>query len=185
MKLPKSTKRFLRTPFLASAVTAGLLLTACIASGEVEQESPAVEQDIASLLAAYSEGWSTQDVEAILARHTDDTQFRIMIGETPPANGKAELKAVLEGIFASNPNYSSTLRSVRLGENFAVIEYDMHIDPNRPAQVGQFVFTPKGEPYSIPTIDVIEFENGLVKEKITYLDMETGRANSLSVEPVE
>lgn len=185
MKPLKTASSLLRPSFLALAVTAGLSLSACTASGDVEQESPAVEQDIPSLLAAYSKGWSTQDVDAIIALHTDDTQFRIMIGETPPANGKEELRVVLESIFASNPNYSSTPRSVRIGENFAVIEYNMNIDPNLPSPVGKFVFTPKGEPYSIPTIDVIEFENGLVKEKITYLDMETGRANSLSVEPIE
>lgn len=56
------------------------------------------------------------------------------------------------------------------------------MDPHRPARAGETIFTPSGEAYRAPAVDIIVFEEGLVTQKITYLDTETVRANSVKVE---
>lgn len=142
-----------------------------------ESTQEATKQNVPLLLKAYAKTWAEQDVEAAVALHTEDTVFRIMVAGVKPAKGKAELRELLTAIFTANPNYSSSPRKVIMGDDYAVFEYDMHIEANLVPQVGHHIFKPSDKPYSIPAADIIVFENGLVKEKVTYLDIETVRAN--------
>lgn len=133
-------------------------------------------QNIPALLKAYGKTWVDRDVDAIVALHSEDTVFRIMVNDVEPAHGKQELRQVLTALFTANPNYSSTHKKVLIGKDYALFEYDMHVEANVVPHVGQHVYNVSDKPYSIPAIDLIIFENGLVKEKVTYLDVETIRA---------
>ncbi|REL33870.1 nuclear transport factor 2 family protein [Thalassotalea euphylliae] len=164
-----------RRLYAITLMLAALVLPKWALAGEPEKE--VVKQDIPALLKAYGKTWAEQDVEAAVALHTEDTVFRIMVAGVKPAKGKAELRELLTAIFTSMPNYSSTPKKVIIGDNYGVFEYDMHIEANLVPQVGPHVFKPSDKPYSIPAADIIIFENGLVKEKVTYLDIETVRAN--------
>ena len=140
-------------------------------------DTKAAPQNIPALLKAYGKTWQEQDVEAAVALHTEDTVFRIMVNGVKPAKGKAELRQLLTEIFTAMPNYSSSPTKVIIGDNYGVFEYNMHIEANLVPRVGPHIFKPSDKPYSIPAVDIIVFENGLVKEKVTYLDVETVRAN--------
>ncbi|HPE47866.1 MAG TPA: nuclear transport factor 2 family protein [Hyphomonas sp.] len=137
---------------------------------------------MAGALQLYSQAWAARDADAILARHAVDTEFHLVTWGSAPTQTREELRAAFDAIFASNPDYQSTVRRVRIGDDFAVVEYDIHMDPHRPARAGETIFTPSGEAYRAPAVDIIVFEEGLVTQKITYLDTETVRANSVKVE---
>ena len=170
---------------VSAVAAASLLLVACASAPDTTAQQQAQSgPDVTRALALYSQAWAARDTDAILARHAEGTEFHLVTWGSAPARNKDEIRAAFDAIFASNPDYSSTVRSVRLGSDFAVVEYDIQIDPDRPAQAGGSVFTPSGKPYQAPAVDIIIFENGLVTKKITYLDTETIRANSVIVERV-
>lgn len=151
---------------------------------DVEDPQDKTDQNVASALQLYSQAWAARDTDAILARHADDTEFHLVTWGSASAQTREELRAAFDAIFASNPDYQSTVRRVRIGDDFAVVEYDIHMDPDRPARAGETVFTPSGEAYRAPAVDIIVFEEGFVTQRITYLDTETVRANSVKVERV-
>ena len=164
----KIAKLFAMTLVLMSFMTGNQALA------EAKQAAP---QNIPALLKAYGKTWVDRDVEAIVALHSEDTVFRIMVNGVEPARGKEELRQLLTAIFTANPNYSSTHKSLFVGKDYVLFEYDMHIEANLVPKVGPHTFKASDKAYSIPAIDLIIFENGLVKEKVTYLDVETVRAN--------
>jgi ketosteroid isomerase-like protein len=163
-----------------------LLVVACASAPDtIAPQQAQSSQDVARALALYSDAWAARDTDAILARHADETEFHLVTWGSTPARNKDQIRAAFDAIFVSNPDYGSTVRRVRLGSDFAIVEYDIQIDAHRPAQAGGWVFTPSGRPYQTPAVDIIIFENGLVTKKITYLDTETIRANSAVVERVQ
>ena len=174
----------IRTTISYSAASIGSIVLASCASVPGADNLPQTEseQGIEVALERYSQAWAARDVDAILARHAEDTEFHLVTLGSSPAETREELRTAFSAIFASNPNYRSTVRRVRISDDFAVVEYDIHMDPDRPARAGATVFTPLGEPNSAPAVDIIVFDDGLVTQKITYLDTETIRANSASVE---
>ena len=157
-------------PLLSIGITACGKLAA-----ETSEINSDVSQDIPALLTRYGASWANRDVDAIVALHTDDTGFRIMVSGVEPAEGKAELRQTLTGIFDAMPNYTSTRKNVRFGDNYAVFEYEIEVEAGQLAQMGDLVLGTSDTAYGIPTVDIIEFRDGLVSEKITYLDMETVR----------
>lgn len=171
---------------VSTVAAASLLLVACASAPDTTAQQQAQSgQDVARALALYSQAWAARDTDAILARHADETEFQLVTWGSAPARNRDQVRAAFDAIFASNPGYRSTVRSVRLGSDFAIVEYDIQIDPNRPAQAGGSVFTPSGTPYQAPAVDIIVFANGLVTKKITYLDTETIRAKSAVVERMQ
>lgn len=166
-----------------------MMTLACVTALEgapaTASESEQQAQNVGDALAEYSRGWTARDTDAILARHADDTSFHLVMHGSEIVTERADVRATFDAIFASNPNYKSTIRTVRLGNDFAVVEYDFAVDPMLPARAGAMEFTPSGQSYTVPAVDIIVFKNGLVTQKITYLDTETIRANSAKVEEIQ
>lgn len=153
------------------------------ADGAAAQTAPAAPA-IQQLVGAYAAAWGSRDAARIAALHTVDTVFDLRVDGETPALGRDAAQARFAGILRDNPGYTSTVGKVGFGPDFVVIEYTIAMDPPAPFQLGQMRYVPTGTPYSVPAIDVIHFRDGLVSEKVTYLDTDTVRARSRDVTPV-
>jgi len=173
-------KYFLAKPLHIVALCTVAAIAACSAattSGGIE--GPTLLEDS---VANYGAAWAARDVDAILAQHTDGSVFHLVVDGSNPAIGKAAIALQFEAIFASNPDYASTTTNIQFGSNFVVIDYLIHMDPDRLARAGNCEYTPNGTAFKAPGVDIITFDDARVARKITYLDTETIRANSASVD---
>jgi steroid delta-isomerase-like uncharacterized protein len=162
-------------------VVPGLALACSFLAGPLLAREPptsGLQQD----LQRYAAAWGSRDADRIVALHSEDSTFQLFVDGATPARGKVEIRAQFQKILTDNPQYSSSIRSIRLGGDFAVIEYDIAMQPPRPFTLGRYRYRPSGKAYSVPAVDVIQFENGLVTSKATYLDTGAARANSQSAE---
>ena len=165
------------------AMSTSLILAGGISDGAAAQTAtttPAIQQ----LLGAYAAAWGSRDPARIAALHSADTIFDLRVDGEAPTVGRQAAQLRFAGILRDNPSYSSTVRKVEFGPNFVVIEYTIAMDAPAPFQLGRMRYVPTGTPYAVPAIDVIRFRDGLVSEKVTFLDTDTVRANSRDAAPV-
>ena len=135
-------------------------------------------QNLAAAVERYALAWASRDAARIAALHTEDSVFHLVIEGEPPVVGRAAVEARFARILADNPAYSSTPKTVVLGADFAVIEYDFVMSPTRPFMLGVRRYEPRGTAYTVPAIDIITFRNGLVSRKVTYFDTAVVASNS-------
>jgi uncharacterized protein (TIGR02246 family) len=139
---------------------------------------------VAARVSAYASAWASRDPERIARLHTPDTVFDLCVEGEAPSRGREAARERFAAIFRDNPSYTSKVRKVAFGPDFVVIEYDIGMNPPKPFTLGKFTYMPNGQPYAVPAIDVIRFGDGLVSEKVTFLDTDTIRANSRAVTEV-
>jgi ketosteroid isomerase-like protein len=140
------------------------------------QTSPVT--DLPSAVRRYAEAWASRDPDRIVALHSADSVFHLVIEGSSEAKGPTAIRSQFAQILADNPSYSSATRNVAFGADFVVIEYDIRMDPPRAFVLGEWRYQPGEAAYSMPAIDVITFRDGLVTRKVTYLDTAVARANS-------
>ncbi len=168
--------------FLPAAVLASAVIVAHDAAAQTSTTRPALPQQVA----AYAAAWSSRDPDRIAALHTHDTVFDLRIAGEAPVTGQQAVRERFRRILRDNPGYASTVGKIGFGPDFVIIEYRIAMDPPAPFVLGSFRYTPMaGVPYAVPAIDVIRFRDGLVSEKVTFLDADAVRANSKAVVPVE
>jgi ketosteroid isomerase-like protein len=148
----------------------------------VAQSPPTGE--LQPLVQRYAEAWASRDAGRIVALHSADSTFRLFIDGAAPAKGQEAIRQQFQKILTDNPTYRSTVRSLSLGSDNVVIEYDIHMDPPRAFTFGASRYVPNGRAYLLPAIDVIYFRDGLVTAKHTYLDATVIRHNSRSASRV-
>ncbi len=168
-----------------TAMAALLLTTAGQSDLTAAEASPAASPTIQQQVAAYAAAWSSRDADRIAALHTPDTIFDLRVDGETPAVGRQATRDQFARILRDNPNYASTVRKVGFGADFVVIEYEIAMSPSAPFVLGHFRYMMAGAPYAVPAIDVIHFCDGLVAEKVTFLDTDTIRAKSSAVAAVE
>jgi len=151
--------------------------TSASAATPVERAIPSIQQ----VVGAYAAAWASRDPARIAALHTSDSVFDLRIDVEAPVVGRDAIQARFAGILRDNPTYASTVRKVDFGADFVVIEYDVAMNPPTRFRLGSANYTPTGEPYLVPAIDVIRFRDGLVSHKVTFLDTDTIRAKSRTV----
>jgi len=165
------------------AMATSLILSGAFTEGVCAQD-PAAHPAIQQLVGTYAAAWGSRDPVRIAALHAADTIFDLRVDGEVPAIGREAAQQRFAGILRDNPGYSSTVRKVEFGATFAIIEYTIAMNPPAPFHLGRMRYVPTGEPYSVPAIDVIRFQEGLVSEKVTFLDTDTIRANSRGAAPV-
>lgn len=168
------------TKSLAMAISLILAGAASDGAAQTATAAPAIQE----LVAAYAAAWGSRDPARIAALHSADTIFDLRVDGEALAVGREAARRRFTGILRDNPTNSSTVRKVEFGPNFVVIEYAIAMNPPAPFQLGRERYVPTGTPYSVPAIDVIRFRDGLVSEKVTFLDTDTVRAKSRSTAPV-
>ena len=95
-------------------------------------ESTAEKLDLTAISERYFAAWAARDPEAIVALHTDDTQFWTHLG-TRPVQGRDAVRAAFGEIFEQFPDLTWETYRVLYGEDhwmldWALISGDIRFD---------------------------------------------------------
>jgi steroid delta-isomerase-like uncharacterized protein len=130
-----------------------------------EKDSPeALEQAIER----YNQAWNDHDLDAIMAMHAPD-----MVFENHTAGESAEGEAVrghIASIFESWPDIAFDGRRTYVREGLVVQEWTAAATHVNTVRRGDIVAEPTGERIEWKGLDVIPFEDGLIKRKTVYSD---------------
>ncbi|HEX6456173.1 MAG TPA: nuclear transport factor 2 family protein [Solirubrobacterales bacterium] len=116
----------------------------------------------------YNAAWNEHDLDAIIAMHARD-----MVFDNHTAGEAAEGEAVrghIGSIFETWPDIEFTTRRVYLREGLVVQEWTAAATHTQTMRRGDLVADPTGNRVEWDGLDVIPFENGLVKRKDVYSD---------------
>jgi uncharacterized protein (TIGR02246 family) len=135
--------------------------------------------EIRELAQRYGEAWNSQDLDAIMDLHTDDSVFVAHAAGTTPAEGKDAVREAFAGYLALLPDIHFAERALHVGDDHWVLESSMTGTVAQPIEVegvdpaAVFVAAVKrgcGARIEMDCVDVIEVRDGLVASKQTYLD---------------
>jgi steroid delta-isomerase-like uncharacterized protein len=116
----------------------------------------------------YNAAWNAQDVDAAMAMHAPDMVFQNhTAGET--AEGEA-VRDHIAGIFAAWPDLTFETRRLYVREGLVVQEWTATATHANTMRRGDIEAPPSGRQISWDGLDVIPFEDGLIKRKDVYSD---------------
>jgi steroid delta-isomerase-like uncharacterized protein len=116
----------------------------------------------------YNAAWKAHDVDAIMALHAPDMVFENHTsGEA--AQGE-DVRGDLSAIFETLPDLAFETRRLYVREDLVVQEWTASATHTRTMRRGELVAEPTGRRIDWRGLDVIPFENGLVKRKDVYSD---------------
>lgn len=133
----------------------------------MSEGSPA-EQPLRAVIERYNDAWNRHDLDAIIALHAPD-----MVFENHTAGERAEGAHVREhiaGIFAAWPDIAFRSRRLYVRDDLVVQEWTATATHTRELRRGQLIAPASGRQLEWDGLDVIPFENGLVKRKDVYSD---------------
>ena len=129
------------------------------------QNAPSALEDV---IARYNEAWNAHDLDAIMAMHAPG-----MVFENHTAGERAEGEAVREhigSIFETWPDIAFTTRRLYVRDGLVVQEWTATATHANRMSRGDLVAEPSGRKVTWDGLDVIPFEDGLVKRKDVYSD---------------
>jgi steroid delta-isomerase-like uncharacterized protein len=116
----------------------------------------------------YNDAWNEHDLDAIMSMHAPDMVFENhTAGES--AEGEAA-RAHIGSIFETWPDISFSTRRLYVREGLVVQEWTASAIHTQTMRRGDLVAEPTGKRVDWNGLDVIPFENGLVKRKDVYSD---------------
>ena len=119
-------------------------------------------------IARYNDAWNAHDLDAIMAMHAPDMVFENhTAGEA--AQG-AEVRDHIGSIFRTWPDIAFSERRLYLREGLVVQEWTATATHASEMRRGDLVAEPTGKRIEWDGLDVIPFEDGLVKRKDVYSD---------------
>ena len=121
-----------------------------------------------SLIARYNEAWNSHDLDAIMAMHAPE-----MVFENHTAGESAEGEAVREhigAIFETWPDIRFDTRRLYVREGVVTQEWTATATHANKMRRGELVAEPTGKRIEWRGVDVIPFEDGLIKRKDVYSD---------------
>lgn len=113
--------------------------------------------DIRDLFERYHACWADRDPDRIIEFHTADSVFHLHSGQDP-ARGRAAIREAAAGTFALVPDLTFDLVSLRVGDDFWVVRWQL---------TGT---SATGRPVCVDLADFVLVEGGAVKEKHSYVD---------------
>jgi steroid delta-isomerase-like uncharacterized protein len=126
--------------------------------------------DIRQLAARYGDAWNSQDLDAIMALHTDDSVFVAHAAGSEPADGKEAVREAFAGYLALLPDINFAERALHAGDDHWVLESVMSGTVAQSIEVEGEQLGESGARVEIDCVDVIEVRDGLVASKQTYID---------------
>ena len=126
------------------------------------------EHPLRAVIDRYNEAWNRHDPDAIVAMHAPD-----MVFENHTAGERAEgeeVRAHIAAIFAAWPDIEFSTRRLYVRDDLVVQEWTASATHNREMRRGDLVAPASGKRLEWNGMDVIPFENGLVKRKDVYSD---------------
>jgi steroid delta-isomerase-like uncharacterized protein len=116
----------------------------------------------------YNEAWNAHDLDAIVAMHALDMVFdNHTAGES--ASGE-DVRAHIGSIFETWPDIEFATRRLYVREGLVVQEWTATATHAKTMRRGDLVAEPTGRGVEWDGLDVIPFEDGLVKRKDVYSD---------------
>jgi steroid delta-isomerase-like uncharacterized protein len=116
----------------------------------------------------YNDAWNAHDLETIMSMHAPDMVFENhTAGES--AQGE-EARAHIGAIFETWPDISFSTRRAYVRDGLVVQEWTATATHKNKMTRGDLVAEPTGETVTWNGLDVIPFEDGLVKRKDVYSD---------------
>ena len=130
-----------------------------------EADSPA---DLESTIERYNAAWNAHDLDEIMSMHAPD-----MVFQNHTAGESAEGEAAREhigSIFETWPDIEFTTRRLYVRDGLVVQEWTATATHANTMRRGDITAEPTGKRVEWNGMDVIPFENGLVKRKDVYSD---------------
>lgn len=130
-----------------------------------ERDAPAALEEA---IDRYNAAWNAHDLEAIMALHAEN-----MVFENHTAGERAEGKAARDhigSIFATWPDIHFETRRIYVRDGLVVQEWTASATQSSTMRRGDLVAEPTGRRVEWRGVDVIPFEDGLVKRKDVYSD---------------
>jgi steroid delta-isomerase-like uncharacterized protein len=134
--------------------------------------SPPVGDDVARSLeeaiGRYNDAWNDHDLDAIMSMHATD-----MVFENHTAGESAEGDAVrdhIAAIFETWPDIHFETRRLYVRDGVVTQEWTATATHSNPMRRGELVAEPTGERIEWRGVDVIPYEDGLIKRKDVYSD---------------
>jgi steroid delta-isomerase-like uncharacterized protein len=125
-------------------------------------------QSLEETIARYNDAWNDHDLDAITAMHAPD-----MVFENHTAGESAEGEEVREhigAIFETWPDIRFETRRLYVRDGVVTQEWTATATHTNTMRRGELVAEPTGKQVEWRGIDVIPFEDGLVKRKDVYSD---------------
>ncbi|HEY7150081.1 MAG TPA: nuclear transport factor 2 family protein [Solirubrobacterales bacterium] len=119
-------------------------------------------------IARYNDAWNAHDLDLIMSMHAAD-----MVFENHTAGERAEGEAAREhirAIFETWPDIAFSTRRLYVREGLVVQEWTATATHASEMRRGDLVAAPTGKKVTWDGLDVIPFEDGLVKRKDVYSD---------------
>jgi steroid delta-isomerase-like uncharacterized protein len=124
--------------------------------------------DLRPLIDRYNEAWNAHDLDTIMSLHAPDMVFENhTAGES--AQGE-EVRAHIARIFESWPDIHFTTRRLYVREGLVAQEWTASATHVNTMRRGEITVEPTGKRIEWRGVDVIPFEDGLIKRKDVYSD---------------
>jgi steroid delta-isomerase-like uncharacterized protein len=124
--------------------------------------------DLKAVIDRYNEAWNAHDLDAIMAMHAPDMVFENHTAGESAAGEEA--RAHIASIFATWPDIEFTTRRLYVRDDLVVQEWTATATHANEMRRGDLVAEPTGNRVEWDGLDVIPFEDGLVKRKDVYSD---------------
>jgi steroid delta-isomerase-like uncharacterized protein len=130
-----------------------------------ENDSPAA---LERTIERYNQAWNDHDLDAIMSMHAPDMVFENhTAGES--AQGE-EVREHIGAIFESWPDIAFEGRRTYVKDGLVVQEWTATATHEKTMRRGDIVAEPTGRRIQWKGVDVIPFEDGLLKRKTVYSD---------------
>jgi steroid delta-isomerase-like uncharacterized protein len=130
-----------------------------------DQDAP---EALERAIARYNDAWNAHDLDAIMAMHAPD-----MVFENHTAGERAvgkEAREHIGRIFHTWPDIEFSTRRLYVRDALVVQEWTATATHANRMERGEMVAEPSGRKLSWNGMDIIPFEDGLVKRKDVYSD---------------
>ena len=116
----------------------------------------------------YNEAWNSHDLDAIMAMHAPEMVFaNHTAGESATGD---EVRGHIGSIFETWPDINFETRRLYVRDGVVAQEWTATATHANQMRRGDMVAEPTGKQVSWDGVDVIPFEDGLVKRKDVYSD---------------
>ena len=124
--------------------------------------------DLKETIDRYNEAWNAHDLDAIMAMHAPDMVFENHTAGESAAGEEARVH--IGSIFETWPDIEFSTRRLYVREDLVVQEWTATSTHANEMRRGDLVAAPTGNRVEWNGLDVIPFEDGLVKRKDVYSD---------------
>jgi steroid delta-isomerase-like uncharacterized protein len=126
------------------------------------------EEALREAIERYNAAWNAHDLDAIMAMHASDMVFENhTAGESATGEGA---RGHIGAIFETWPDIAFTTRRLYVREGLVVQEWTAAATHTKTMRRGDLVAEPTGNRVEWDGLDVIPFEDGLVKRKDVWSD---------------